>query len=126
MLSKNKVIVKHLDAIENLGVMDILCTDKTGTLTEGKIVLEKHLAHCKSCLNELNLQKKMLSALDFAFSEGNNQAEIELPANFAKVVAVTAESGVSGLRRPEERSRAFFLCPGLFLSVIVGLGTEPA
>jgi Mg2+-importing ATPase len=43
VLSKNKVIVKHLDAIENLGVMDILCTDKTGTLTEGRIVLEKHL-----------------------------------------------------------------------------------
>ncbi len=43
VLSKNKVIVKHLDAIENLGVMDILCTDKTGTLTEGKIVLERHL-----------------------------------------------------------------------------------
>lgn len=42
-LSKNKVIVKHLDAIENLGVMDILCTDKTGTLTEGRIILEKHL-----------------------------------------------------------------------------------
>ncbi len=43
VLSKKKVIVKHLGAIENLGVMDILCTDKTGTLTEGKIVLEKHL-----------------------------------------------------------------------------------
>ena len=43
ILSKNKVIVKHLDAIENLGVMDILCTDKTGTLTEGRIVLEKYL-----------------------------------------------------------------------------------
>ncbi|MFZ2205275.1 MAG: magnesium-translocating P-type ATPase [Candidatus Magasanikiibacteriota bacterium] len=43
VLSKNKVIVKHLDAIENLGVMDVLCTDKTGTITEGKIVLEKHL-----------------------------------------------------------------------------------
>ncbi len=42
-LSKNKIIVKHLDSIENLGVMDILCTDKTGTLTEGKIVLEKYL-----------------------------------------------------------------------------------
>ncbi|MFA5932001.1 MAG: magnesium-translocating P-type ATPase [Candidatus Paceibacterota bacterium] len=43
VLSKNKVIVKHLDAIENLGVMNILCTDKTGTLTEGRIILEKHL-----------------------------------------------------------------------------------
>jgi Mg2+-importing ATPase len=43
VLAKNKVIVKHLDSIENLGVMDILCTDKTGTLTEGTVVLEKHL-----------------------------------------------------------------------------------
>ncbi len=43
VLSKKKVIVKHLDAIENLGVMDILCTDKTGTITEGRIVLEKYL-----------------------------------------------------------------------------------
>lgn len=42
-MAKKKVIVKHLDAIENFGVMDILCTDKTGTLTEGRVVLEKHL-----------------------------------------------------------------------------------
>ena len=35
-LSKQKVIVKHLDAIQNFGAMDILCTDKTGTLTVGK------------------------------------------------------------------------------------------
>ncbi len=37
-----KVIVKHLDAIQNFGAMDILCTDKTGTLTQDKIVLENH------------------------------------------------------------------------------------
>jgi len=43
MLSKKKVIVKHLDCIENFGVMSILCTDKTGTITEGRIVLEKYL-----------------------------------------------------------------------------------
>ncbi len=43
VLSKKKVIVKHLDSIENLGVMDILCTDKTGTLTEGRIILEKYI-----------------------------------------------------------------------------------
>lgn len=35
-LSKQKVIVKHLDAIQNFGAMDILCTDKTGTLTRGQ------------------------------------------------------------------------------------------
>ena len=42
-MSKKKTIVKKLDSIENFGAMNILCTDKTGTLTEDKIVLEKYL-----------------------------------------------------------------------------------
>jgi Mg2+-importing ATPase len=42
-MSRKKVIVKRLNAIQNFGAMDILCTDKTGTITQGKIVLEKHL-----------------------------------------------------------------------------------
>ncbi|EEI90270.1 magnesium-importing ATPase [Sphingobacterium spiritivorum ATCC 33300] len=42
-MSKRKVIVKRLNAIQNIGAMDVLCTDKTGTLTMDKIVLEKHL-----------------------------------------------------------------------------------
>jgi Mg2+-importing ATPase len=42
-MSKRKVIVKRLNSIQNIGAMDILCTDKTGTLTLDKIVLEKHL-----------------------------------------------------------------------------------
>ena len=41
-MSKKQVIVKHLNSIQNLGAMDVLCTDKTGTLTMDKIVLEKH------------------------------------------------------------------------------------
>lgn len=42
-MAKHKVIVKRLNAIQNLGAMDILCTDKTGTLTQDKVVLERHL-----------------------------------------------------------------------------------
>lgn len=42
-MSKKKVIVKRLNSIQNFGAMDVLCTDKTGTITEGKIVLEKYL-----------------------------------------------------------------------------------
>ncbi|MFC3108188.1 magnesium-translocating P-type ATPase [Undibacterium arcticum] len=41
-LSRQKVIVKRLDAIQNFGAMDVLCTDKTGTLTQDKIFLERH------------------------------------------------------------------------------------
>ena len=42
-MAKRKVVVKKLAAIQNFGAMDLLCTDKTGTLTEDKIVLLKHL-----------------------------------------------------------------------------------
>ena len=42
ILSRHKVIVKRLDAIQNFGAMDVLCTDKTGTLTQDKIFLARH------------------------------------------------------------------------------------
>lgn len=43
VMAKKRVIVKRLAAIQNLGSMDVLCTDKTGTLTEAKIRLEQHV-----------------------------------------------------------------------------------
>ncbi|MEG2109649.1 MAG: magnesium-translocating P-type ATPase [Clostridium sp.] len=42
-MAKYKTVVKNLNSIQNFGAMDVLCTDKTGTLTEDKIVLENHL-----------------------------------------------------------------------------------
>lgn len=42
-MARKKVIVKRLDAIQHFGAMDVLCTDKTGTLTQGRIVLEQHI-----------------------------------------------------------------------------------
>ena len=42
-MSEKKVIVKRLNAIQNFGAMDILCTDKTGTLTQDNVILEKHV-----------------------------------------------------------------------------------
>lgn len=41
-MSRSKVIVKQLNAIQNFGAMDLLCTDKTGTMTLDKIILEKY------------------------------------------------------------------------------------
>lgn len=42
-LAKRKVIVKYLPSIQNFGSMDVLCTDKTGTLTQDRVILEKHV-----------------------------------------------------------------------------------
>ena len=41
-MSKQKVIVKRLNAIQNIGAMDVLCTDKTGTLTMDRVILQEH------------------------------------------------------------------------------------
>ena len=41
-MSRKRVIVKRLNAIQNFGAMDVLCTDKTGTLTQDKIILMHH------------------------------------------------------------------------------------
>jgi len=42
-MAKSKTVVKRLNAIQNLGAMDVLCTDKTGTLTQDRIILVRHL-----------------------------------------------------------------------------------
>ena len=42
-MARKKVIVKHLAAIQNFGSIDVLCSDKTGTLTSGDMVLERSL-----------------------------------------------------------------------------------
>jgi anti-sigma factor RsiW len=86
-----------------------------------ELELEIHLAICKSCSEELNEQKKLLRALDFALE---NENEIELPANFTRIVVANAESHVSGLRRPQERSKSLFVCAALLLLVLLGLGGE--
>ncbi len=52
-MSRQKVIIKNLNAIQNLGSVDILCTDKTGTLTQDKVVLEMHLSWFQTGLKNL-------------------------------------------------------------------------
>lgn len=86
---------------------------------KAEIEIELHLIGCESCREELNFQKQFLGAID---SELENLPE--LPENFTKTVVVKAESNVAGLRRKDERFRAVFICAGLFLLVVLGLGSE--
>ena len=65
-LSRRKVIVKRLNAIQNLGAMDTLCTDKTGTLTQDNIILEHHL----DCAGVENSRVLMLSWLNSHHQSG--------------------------------------------------------
>ncbi|NDC64522.1 MAG: magnesium-translocating P-type ATPase, partial [Planctomycetia bacterium] len=65
-MARRRVIVKHLDSIQNLGAMDLLCTDKTGTLTLDRIILERH---CDVTLTE-NDEVLRLAWLNSRFQTG--------------------------------------------------------
>jgi Mg2+-importing ATPase len=68
VMARRKAIVKRLNAIQNFGAMDILCTDKTGTLTQNKIILERHL----------NVHgKDDLQVLEFAWLNSFNQTGLK-------------------------------------------------
>jgi Mg2+-importing ATPase len=79
------VIVRRLEAIENLGSMDVLCTDKTGTLTEGNIVLEAALAPDGSLSDNV---------AELAAVNASLQTGIENPLD-AAIVASTPGSRIS-------------------------------
>jgi hypothetical protein len=84
-----------------------------------EIDLEIHISSCPICAEDLKLQRQFLCALDASLE---NEPEIDLPTDFTKVVVATAESHVSGLRRPTERFNAAFICSGLVLVMMFSLG----
>ncbi|MGA9665949.1 MAG: magnesium-translocating P-type ATPase [Gallionella sp.] len=93
-LSRKKVIVKRLDAIQNFGAMNVLCTDKTGTLTQDKIFLERHTdvfgKESEQVLDYAYLnsyyQTGLKNLLDVAVLEhAEVHSELNLAANFRKV-----------------------------------------
>jgi Mg2+-importing ATPase len=67
-MCRKKVIVKRINAIQNLGAMDVLCTDKTGTLTMDRVILEKH---CDVALDEDN------EVLGFAYLNSHFQTGLK-------------------------------------------------
>lgn len=83
--------------------------------------LELHIASCRTCNDDLNLQKSFLIALDSSLDDA---PDIELPKNFTKSVVTNAESGVSGLRRPNERRNAALICVSLIAITLFALGSK--
>lgn len=96
-MSKQKVIVKRLNAIQNFGAMDVLCTDRTGTLTQDKVILETHLGidgHRDdqvlqlAWLNSVH-QTGVKNLLDVAVLEYaqvcQGRAEMKLPTHYRKI-----------------------------------------
>ncbi len=80
-----------------------------------------HFAVCEQCGLELNLQKQFLCDVTSGL---RHEDTIDLPYDFAKKIAVNAESTVSGLRRPRERFNALFICAGLGLFALFAMGAE--
>ena len=85
-MGKRGVIVRRLDAIENLGSMDILCTDKTGTLTEGVVVLQRRRSTPAGRPSD---EVRRLAFLNAAFETG-----IENPLD-AAIVAAGESAGLT-------------------------------
>jgi len=93
-LSRKKVIVKHLDAIQNFGAMDVLCTDKTGTLTQDKIFLARHVDVFGAESNQVleyaylnsHYQTGLKNLLDVAvLAHAEVHRELNVGANYRKV-----------------------------------------
>ncbi|MBL6613911.1 MAG: magnesium-translocating P-type ATPase [Reyranella sp.] len=113
-MSRKKVIVKRLNAIQNFGAMDVLCTDKTGTLTQDRIILKRHIdiegrdsdlvleyaflnSHFQSGLRNL-LDKAVLAHAEFDRTlHGDGYSKIdEIPFDFARrrlSVVIAGEDG---------------------------------
>ena len=98
-LARLKVVMKRLDAIQNLGAMDVFCTDKTGTLTQDHIVLQRHVdvigrdsedvlryawmnAHYQTGLRNL-LDRAILSRTDLDVERSSRKVD-EIPFDFQR------------------------------------------
>jgi len=114
-MSRKRVIVKSLNSIQNFGAMDVLCTDKTGTITQDKVILQYHLdiegnenkgVLFKAFLNSY-YQTGLKNLMDVSIIERANEAKIsesraeyqkfdEIPFDFNRRRMSVAVKGITG------------------------------
>jgi len=141
-MSHKKVIVKRLNSIQNFGAMDVLCTDKTGTLTQDRIILKRHLdikgndsdrvlqyaflnSHFQSGLRNL-LDKAVLAhvELEKTLNIGSGYSKLdEIPFDFSRrrlSVVVAREDGKHILICKGAVEEIFSICTNYALDEEVG------
>ncbi|EMG29171.1 Magnesium-transporting ATPase, P-type 1 [Listeria fleischmannii 1991] len=110
-MAKKKVIVKELSAIQNLGAMDILCTDKTGTLTCDKISLVKHVT---------TTGKQSMEVLELAFLNSYYQTGYKNVLDYAVIKHTEKKSGqLRNLKRMQKLDEIPFDFERRLLSVVI-------
>ncbi|MBZ9676177.1 magnesium-translocating P-type ATPase [Mesorhizobium sp. ES1-1] len=88
-MAANGVIVRRLDAIENLGSMDLLCTDKTGTLTEGVVRLDAGLDADGNASSDILLWARLNATLQTGLTNPLDEAIASAPGEGASLAAFT-------------------------------------
>jgi Mg2+-importing ATPase len=123
-MSKHKVIVKRLDAIQNFGAIDVLCTDKTGTLTQDRIILEKYLDVTGKEDNTVleyayvnsKLQTGLRNALDLAvINSGDGAASAIDPGRYELLDEIPFDfmrRRLSVIVRDSHTGKAILICKG--------------
>jgi P-type Mg2+ transporter len=115
-LSAHGVLVKRLPAIQNLGSVTVLCTDKTGTLTEGKLELVKAVGIDKDDDEEAT------QALDYAYLNSHFQGSFQNPLDTAILAAAKPPADLDSYRKLAELPYDF---NRRMLSVVVQRGDDP-
>jgi Mg2+-importing ATPase len=129
-MAKRRVIVKRLAAIQNFGAMNVLCTDKTGTLTQDRVVLERHVDAGGveslrvlefACLNS-RFQTGMRNLLDEAvLQHGDLEEQTRTGAGFAKVDEIPFDferRRMSVIVAPEGSGPHLLICKGAVEEVV--------
>jgi P-type Mg2+ transporter len=110
-MADKKVIVKRLNAIQNFGAMDVLCTDKTGTLTQDRIILKLNL--------DINGDPSD-RVLEYAYLNSLHQSGLKNLLDVAVLARVDGETGVKSAKHYEKIDEMPFDFERRRMSVVVG------